>query len=294
MSFDALMGRIGGLTAQAEALAAVAARLRADAEGMELDPAVEKALDRIVAVLDVDLDGLDAGQLGVAATTARTYLRQAAALADNPVVRPGWAPPDAETVIAQGKSSAVIARLLSSVAPQLDGLATALGRPGAAFLDVGSGVAAITIEMCSIWPELRVVGLEPWDTAMQLGRQNVAAAGLEDRVELRPVRIEELADTDAFDLVWLSGPFLRRDVVPTALEHARAALRPGGWAVFGLFAGAPDPLSQELLRLRVIRAGGHPFGPGEVEEVLEAAGFRNVHAVERTWHAPAAFVVGQR
>jgi hypothetical protein len=51
---DELMAEVGRLVASAEALAALGARLRADAEGIGLDPAVAIALDRAVSELNLD------------------------------------------------------------------------------------------------------------------------------------------------------------------------------------------------------------------------------------------------
>ncbi|MDQ6949235.1 MAG: hypothetical protein M3256_24015, partial [Actinomycetota bacterium] len=97
-----------------------------------------------------------------------------------------------------------------------------------------------------------------------------------------------------FDAVWLAGPFLPFAVVPAAVQNSYAALHPGGWLLFGFFAGQKGALVEEVLRLRVIRTGGHPFMPGEAEELMVAAGFTGIRTVERTWTAPVGFVVGQR
>jgi len=54
--------------------------------------------------------------------------------------------------------------------------------------------------MARKWPTLRVVGLDVWGPSLALARQNVAAAGLQDRVELREQSADELPDDRAFDL----------------------------------------------------------------------------------------------
>ncbi|MDQ6782726.1 MAG: class I SAM-dependent methyltransferase [Actinomycetota bacterium] len=288
------MATIARLTASAEALGALTAHLRARAEGIALDPEIGDTLDRIAMALDVDTSTLDPGQLTIAATTARTYLRQAADLAEEPGRPIGWREVDADGLQVQGRSSAVIAHLIATMAPQLAGLAEALARPGAAFLDIGSGIGAIAVELCQIWPALHVVGLEPWDVPMALAVENVTAAGVGHRVALRTMTIEAFDDREAFDAAWLSGPFLPTSVVRAALARTYAALHPGGWAIFGLFAGPEGDLARELLRLRTLRTGGNPFTMPEIEKLLEAAGFSDVHTVERTCHAPVGFVVGRR
>ena len=57
--------------------------------------------------------------------------------------------------------------------------------------------------MCRLFPTVRAVGLEPAQAPLALARRNVAGAGLEDRIELRGQRVEELADEEAFDVAWL-------------------------------------------------------------------------------------------
>jgi predicted ATPase len=76
---------------------------------------------------------------------------------------------------------------------------------------------------------IREYGLEPQDAPMAEARRNVTAANLGDRIELRAQRIEDLADREAFDLVWLPQVFLPREVLERGLRRALAALRPGGW-----------------------------------------------------------------
>jgi len=58
------MATMTRLVASAEALAALAARLRADVEGIALDPEIESALDEILAELGVDMTALSEADLG--------------------------------------------------------------------------------------------------------------------------------------------------------------------------------------------------------------------------------------
>jgi cyclopropane fatty-acyl-phospholipid synthase-like methyltransferase len=65
---------------------------------------------------------------------------------------------------------------------------------------IGSGVAALSISSCRVWPAASVVGVDPWEPAMKLAATDVAEAGLEDRITLRAVPIEDITDVDGFDL----------------------------------------------------------------------------------------------
>lgn len=110
-------------------------------------------------------------------------------------------------------------------------------------------------------------------------------------VELRDQRVEDLADEDVYDVVWIPGPFLPSAIVPTALERVRAALKPGGYVVFGLYDSPPDPLAHRLVALPTIRGGGDPTTDASA---LTAAGFRDARELERTWATPLRFILGVR
>ena len=293
-AFDELMGTAARLNAATEALAALGARTRAEAEGLALPDEVRERLDAICAALGVDLGAVDRDRLAMAASGIRAFFLQAAELLDDPARAPGWTYTEPTVLQSQGRLSTVLADLFATVAPQLDGFEQALGRDGATFCDVGSGVAALSIALCRRWPGLRVVGLEPWEPAMRLATANVAGSGVEDRIELRATGVEEMPDRDLFDVVWLPLPFLPREVVPAALERCTRALRPGGWLVAGLYAGPDDPLATTLVDLRVVRSGGWPWAPGDTEALLASAGCTSVTTLERTWQTPIRFVVGRR
>jgi SAM-dependent methyltransferase len=74
-----------------------------------------------------------------------------------------------------------------------DELNQRMAQPGTAFLDVGTGVAALAIAMCRLWPSLQVVGIDPSEHALALAREQVAAADASGQVELRQASIEDLA-----------------------------------------------------------------------------------------------------
>jgi SAM-dependent methyltransferase len=278
MSFDHAMTTLARLTASAEALAALGACLRADTEELRLDPAIAAAVDGVVAELGVDPTTLTPTERGTVALFARAFLRQAADLIDHPERPPGWGYEDPVVLLSLGRGSASIVS----------------GRDGASLLDVGAGVAALSVAFCRAFPGLSVVGLEPWGPAIRLGQREISDAGLSARIELRAQRVEELADVDAYDVAWLAGPFLPPAIVPAALKHTHAALKPGGRIVFGLYAGPPDPLAQRLVELRTTRSGGHNATSDELVDALHAAGFDNPRELERIWASPVRLIVASR
>jgi predicted O-methyltransferase YrrM len=145
-----------------------------------------------------------------------------------------------------------------------------------------------------VWPAVSVVGVEPWEPAMKLAAANIAAAGLEDRVTMRSIRIEELIGSDEFDLAWMPAPFLPRSALETGVPVVARSLRPGGWLVLGRYAAPDAALPQALANLRTVRGGGTPLSDDEALALLAGGGLAKVHAVPSDWSAPIRFVAGQR
>jgi SAM-dependent methyltransferase len=214
-------------------------------------------------------------------------------------LRAGWTHIDPELLEAQGAGStgAPAARMLSErLFPRLEGVVERLQAPTARFLDVGFGVGALSIELCQIWPHLRVVGLEPQAIPLAEGQRNVAAAGLGDRIALRPQRIEELTEREAFDLAWLPQVFLPAEAFVSGLRTVREALRPGGWAIL-LAIGSPgsDPRAA-LGRLINVLWGEEARSSAAVEQAAIATGFDPVQSFpgQPGGLVDATFVVARR
>lgn len=220
------------LSASTEALAALGAALRLRAGGLEAPPAVQASLDEVLAALGLDeaVGSLTPDELSAALAPIRALLLQSVDFLTDPSRAPGWAYTDVELLEGLGQSSAGFARLVRDLlAPELTGLGDALERPGASFLDVGVGVGALAIAMCRLYPQLRAVGIDPWEAALDRARRNVDVAGLDGRIELRRQRAEELTDDAAFDLVFLAGPFLGADAVdPRVPARSRRSVRAAG------------------------------------------------------------------
>src|SRR6266852_5610892 len=207
----------------------------------------------------------------------------------------GWSHSDPELLAAQGASSGSLFHTLAqTLFPRLDGLIERLQSPTGTFLDVGTGVGAIAIEMCRLFPRLHVVGLEPQDVPLAEARRNVAAAKLGEHIELRAQRIEDLEDREAFDLVWLPQVFLPREVLEHGLRRAWAALRPGGWILLIAYSTPGMDLDAALGRLLNVLWGGDPLYPEQVAELLAAADFVNTQVFPVMPGMTPKLIVGQR
>ena len=132
---------------------------------------------------------------------------------------------------------------MQRLAPGLDGLVQRLSSPDGRFLDVGVGVAILSIEMCRVWPDLQVVGIDPWAPSLALARDNVKAAGLGARIELREQAVQDLSDRHGFDLAWIPSIFIPGQAIPEGLARVQRALRPGGSVLFATVNPAADRCS---------------------------------------------------
>ena len=296
MATDELRTAAGRLVEATEALAAIAGAARLRVAHAEADPELRGALDGVVDAIGIRTAWSEASTAELAALLplVRTALQEAIELVSDPARAPGWSYTDVELLQSAGQASASFTEALAErAAGQLTGLAERLGAPDAAFLDVGVGVGGIAVAMCQRWPGLRAVGIDPWEPALALARRSVAAAGLDDRVELRAQPVEELTDRGVYDLAFVPAPFLPPPVLPVAVERVVAALASGGWLVLASYRGE-SALGEAVARLRTVHSGGTALDAEAGEALLVGAGLADVRALpDDTW-ASARLVAGRR
>jgi SAM-dependent methyltransferase len=287
MALQQTMQLITRLLSRAQALSALTAHLRLMDMQQATDPALRFELDRVV-------DGLQARRLteelspeerAVLIGFARSYLRQALDLVEQPD-RPGaWAHDDPTLLQAQGAASAVVASLF---------IEAGIGKPGARILDVGTGVARLAIAFCEAYPNATVVGLDPWEPALAIARRSIADAGLGSRITLSPIPVERFHDQEGFDVVWLPSFFIPELALDAALNSIRGSTRPGGVVVVGTRPESDDGLASAIDDLMTVRSGGTPLTAAAAIARLERTGFVDVREIPRTWQAPLGLAVGYR
>ena len=248
------------LTAAAWALGAAGAL----AEG-GVPPELEGPAREVVAAAGLDPDDLPLADL-------RNTLLQVADLMSRSregTLRAGWEQTDPLVLQAQGEISAQpVQALVEQVFPMV-------GVEVRDFLDAGAGVGAMCIELCRRLPEARAVGLEPAEAPLALARENVRAAGLEDRIELRAQPVQDLDDEAAYDAAWLAAMFMPRAVVAAAMPALRRAVRPGGMVLTAAMGVGGDGLPDAAARLRAALWGAE-VGLEELERLARDAGFADV------------------
>src|SRR3974390_3486967 len=85
------------------------------------------------------------------------------------------------------------------------------------------GSAGRVITMCRAHDQLHAVGLDISAVAVTAAREQVAAAGLANRAEIREQSVAAIEDVDAFDLLWVPQLFLSQPVLAEALPRLHRA-----------------------------------------------------------------------
>lgn len=280
MNNESLRDVVARLSASTTALASLGAAMRARVSGSPVHATLEPHLDEVLRAAGVRdaLDAASAEEIAPLLAELRHFWVLDDELVRNPGRAPGWTSTDPDVLDSAGEVTQGFPNALARFAPELDGLAARLETPGASFLDVGVGVGRLAIAMARRWPALRVVGIDPFAPSLARARQNVAAAELGDRVDLRAQSVEDLSEEAVHDLAWIPAPFLPPEVMCRAAERVRRALKPGAWVLVA--AAMPgDDLRGAAMALRVALFGGRVATRDDVFGLLHAAGFTDARAL---------------
>jgi release factor glutamine methyltransferase len=135
-------------------------------------------------------------------------------------------------------------------------------------LDVGTGTGAIALAIADELPTARVTAVDVSEEALSLARENLELTGVNGRVRLVEHDLTSGLGDANFDLVVSNPPYVEPDELPTLqpevrdwephvalvasgatqkLAHAATeALRPGGWLVLEVAAGAGERVERLL------------------------------------------------
>ena len=175
MSSQALREFVNRHIGSTAILAALGAVLDAQATGTPLHPAIQVRIDELLEALKIDsiTEGVNATDLRGMLAEIRFNVLLDAKLLFRSTRSLSWTHPEIEILQAGGEVSAGFAGALThTIAPHLDGLSQHLGAANASFLDVGVGVAGLSVAMAHLWPSLNVVGIDPWAPSLALAREN--------------------------------------------------------------------------------------------------------------------------
>lgn len=229
-------------------------------------------------VVHPSLDGPDEATARSSVEAKLSSLRQAvAAAAGDEAGTPegGWGAQADAVLLNQGRASAATGRALAGrIVPRLAGCAERLAAEGSRILDVGTGVGALALALAEGFPRARVEGIDVLERALNLGRDELAAAepAVAARVSLRLQDAVDVSERAAYQLVWLAGAVPAGGGLRAALPRLAEALAPGAWLVAGTNPVAQDALRRSVGRWTAVRGGGNSFDTAHMSEELESLG----------------------
>jgi methyltransferase family protein len=298
MSTDALRDAVARLNTAAGALAVIGAAIDARLTAAPLDRRLEPHANAVLEALGVRraFDDATAAELGAILAPIRAFSLLNHKLLTAADRTPGWRHTDEDLLQALGGMTHGLANALRThLAPVLTGLHDRLASEDAEFLDVGVGVAKLSIDLAMNFPNLQVTGVDPWEPALTLARRNIASAGLANRIEVRPICGENLSEVDRYDLAWIASVFMPDAVVPRVAQRVLDALTPGGWALLALSKPhSGDPLADALWDFRIASFGGSISTADEGAGLLRRCGYVDVTPLPVPPGAVAALVAGRK
>ena len=165
-------------------------------------------------------------------------------------------------------------------------------------LDLGGGPATAALAFAERWPELRCTVFD-LPAPCAIARERIAAAGLEDRVDVMPGDYFIDGIGAGYDVIYLSNIIHSLDESDTATLYAkcRDALVPGGRLLVKDFILDDDLVhpryaSRFAVNMLVATEGGRSYGDGETRAMMAAAGFGTIERRDIPKHS--AIMIGVR
>lgn len=154
--------------------------------------------------------------------------------------------------------------------------------PGARrFLDIGAGSETLCLAVKASRPEMTVTLFDLHGGAARI-RDDLAAAGLEEAVEIRPGNYNADDFGTGYDVIWASMTLYYAQDLTDVLRRIRRALAPGGVFVSfheGLTDERTAPETHVIGRLMpALRGQDVSFDLGRIADAAVAAGFEHVES----------------
>jgi SAM-dependent methyltransferase len=202
------------------------------------------------------------------AALARAHLLQA--IAHTRGQPPGWQSGDRAILHAQGRASTRLARVIEDeLLPRMPEARDALSAGRGRLLDVGVGVAALSIALAERFPRIHIVGVDVLPAALEIAGTQIAVAEMRETIELRLQSVADITDETAFDLAWMPQMSIARDELDAGLERVWTALRPGGWIILALAGDGDGGRIDAYHALLATTFGGGPMSVEEGTQLLE-------------------------
>lgn len=118
------------------------------------------------------------------------------------------------------------------IMPGLAGLGARM-ESGGVIAELGCGSGNFLLQAAKAFPKARCIGVDIDEPGLAAARSKVAAAGLQERIEVRSGRFGEVVKSGSVDVVVMIEVLheISADIRPEVVKSAASALAPGGWMV---------------------------------------------------------------
>ena len=227
------------------------------------------------------------------------------------------------------KDPAKISSMFSSIAPRYDLLNRLLSlgfdrcwrrfavnqlpkSENAKFLDVATGTCDVALEIVKRYPDAKVVGVDFSEGMLELGREKVKKAGLQDRIEVRFADVTSLPFEDnTFDASIIAFGIRNVQDYRKGIEELGRVLKSGGKVVILEFTSIQNRFFRRPYRFYITKIlpligeiisgkkGAYKYlpssmldfpGPEEFKKTIEEAGLQDVKYYKLTFGITAVHV----
>jgi len=227
------------------------------------------------------------------------------------------------------KDPAKIRTMFSSIAPRYDLLNRVLslgldsywrafavnqlpGSENASYLDVATGTCDVAMEIVKTYPNAKVVGVDFSEGMLELGKEKVKKAGLQDRIEVRFADVTALPfDDNTFDASIIAFGIRNVHDYITGIKELGRVLKSGGKVVILEFTSIQNRFFRMPYRFYITKIlpfigeiisgkkGAYKYlpasmlefpGPEEFKRVIEEAGLQDVRYYKLTLGIAAVHV----
>jgi len=171
-------------------------------------------------------------------------------------------------------------------------MVSVIGKNIQRILDIGCGEGQLARVMRELYPGATLMGIDKDERAIALAKQRAEDQGLRD-IEYVVGDVEQGLPEGPFDLIFSSFLLIHTRQPHRVIQFAYEALNPGGY----LWIKDLDPSwatainlrsytkAVELVNSALTAVGGNPFLVRQLPDLLQAAGFVDIHAIENETYA---------
>jgi len=200
-----------------------------------------------------------------------------------------WGLHNENLVNGYGTISATFVTIVEAISEEVH---KALSLENALFLDVGAGVCGIGLSLCERHPTIKIVALEPAEQPFQIAQKKIKESPYGSRITLRSDSVENLSETELYDIAYMAQPFIPEDVFEKGLLNVYRALKPGGILITYSFVSiSPFPLNNALSKLESSLEAGATRTVNELIDKLKKLHFKPIFRLPELIHVTGIIAI---